>query len=98
MIEVFLYILFSYFIFALIYLYLKRPKYKYYTSNDNGWLDINAHPIPEDFDDELMISDGNNVKTLFAVQYNSKGQLVYSSYRKTLVTHWMPLPKPPILK
>jgi hypothetical protein len=67
-----------------------KPKLKNY---QGGWLKISEFPISEDAHD-YIVSDGKEVYQQYSPDFNSKGQAIFS-YRKKIVTHWMPYPEPP---
>lgn len=57
------------------------------------WLDIDEYPIDESYRD-IIVTDGTEVSNTYIPDYNSRGQPIFS-YRKLIVTHWMPQPAPP---
>lgn len=44
---------------------------------------------------EIIITDGTETKSAYGLTYNEKAQPIMSSYRRSIVTHWMPMPAPP---
>ena len=65
------------------------------------WIDIAKNPIPDDMNPgiEILISDGIEVQSTLFPKYNSSGKAIMGHYDcKRIVTHWRPLPQPPVVK
>lgn len=77
-------------IFLIIKIKYYQPKY---IMQSDRWISINEKPITEEMID-LIVTDGNEVDYIFCIKFNSYGKAIFS-YKKNIITHWMPLPQPP---
>ena len=82
---------------------LKNEKVIRLQGDENGWIpiDIFPHYFPNGclIGTEIIITDGEKVRTWFMLDsnsfdYNSDGKPIMSTYNRSLITHWMPLPEP----
>jgi len=69
-------------------------KDRIYRGYPSGWLDIKKHSIPDDVRGFLG-TDGKRVEYLYIVRWGPYGQIIFSEYDKTYLTHWQPLPDLP---
>ena len=83
-------VVFSCIIFSMHFLQ-KEKVYRYKT---NDWMQLKYHPIPEDIKG-FIATDGKTVDYCFCVKWAPYGNIWFSEYNKTYITHWMPLPDLP---
>ncbi len=74
-----------------VYLFQKD---KIYRGFPQGWLDIKTHKIPKDIR-HFIATDGKKVEVLSSCTWGPYGEIYFSSYDKSFVTHWQPLPDVP---
>ncbi len=74
-----------------IYLFQKE---KIYRISSIGWLDIKKHPIPHDIRG-FIGTDGKKVDYIYLVKWGPYGEVFFSEYNRTYITHWQPLPDLP---
>ena len=76
----------------------RRPKVYYLSSDtDDQWITIDKI---EEYNfykyGEILITDGEDVRPSYGVNYNNKGEPIFRGYPvNSIITHWRPLPKPP---
>lgn len=76
-------------------LYQKYSKKRRILCNDEGWLPIET--LPENFRQEVLLTDGESVRSYFMPSCNRKGQVTFS-YNEKIATHWRKFPLPPFKK
>jgi len=69
-------------------------KEKTYRSPAQGWLDIRVYKIPDDIK-EYIATDGKEVSTKYGITWGPHGEIIFSSYDKTYIKFWQPLPEAP---
>lgn len=74
-----------------IYYFFKKKIYMY---PGEGWLKIDEHPIPDNLE-EILVTNGENVKTSLFRYYNREGKVLFSTFPDSLITHWQPFPEAP---
>lgn len=55
---------------------------------------LRAHKITPD-ERNFLITDGKEVLTHYAPEYNEEGELMFCLMEDKKATHWMPYPQPP---
>ncbi len=74
-----------------IHYFLKTPVARY---PDNGWMKVEEYPLPDDIK-EYLGTDGNEVRTMYGINWGPHGKIIFSEYNKTYLKYWQPFPLPP---
>lgn len=74
-------------------LYQRYSKKRRIYCNDEGWLPIETLPANTKID--ILLTDGETVRSCWMVDYNKKGEVRFDLYGK-VATHWRRYPLPPM--
>ena len=92
---IFLEIILGFFLFWCGYgFFIKRPIVNHYFYEEKDWYEISKFPIPEDIE-EIIASDGMEVKYLCGITYDKIGRPLFSNFNKKYVKYWRPMPIAP---
>lgn len=81
-------------IIVYIYHFWDKKKVIHIQGGEDGWISIDEFPGVFLIDSQIIITDGKRVKTCTWIDYNSDGKPIMSTYDRSLITHWMPMPEP----